>query len=441
MGVTRAFTLETRLEKVDIAYFIDYISIFNKIYREVWQDYVHGENLNSKYVTSMCFKHNLMKRTVNSIVRDVKGRYSALVELQKQQCEFLERKVQSIDKKIARLTEQLSSMIGIVRENRASSEMLQRYRNNKIRLYSMQQKKQRYANKIAVMRDKHSLAFGSKAFWFKQYNLEANNFRSREAWYNKYVLMRDKYIYYMGSSGETCGNQMFQMSYDENIDCFHIKLRQEKNYPDKYMYLTVNFKASARRYLIEMLKQGQSMTYRILRRGKKWYLQVMFNACFETLTDKSAGCVGVDFNNGFLAISETDKCGNLIKTATVELKYHGSGNKAKTEMQEVVKQLVNYSYVKNKALIIEKLKFSKKKSGALHNKTYNSMLHRLDYSRFAQLCENSATLYGVQLIKVNPAYTSIVARQKYCKTRKLNIHCGAAYVIARRGQGFSDKIA
>lgn len=88
MGVTRAFTLETRLEKVDIAYFIDYISIFNKIYREVWQDYVHGESLNSKYVTSMCFKHNLMKRTVNSIVRDVKGRYSALVELQNNNVSF-----------------------------------------------------------------------------------------------------------------------------------------------------------------------------------------------------------------------------------------------------------------------------------------------------------------------------------------------------------------
>lgn len=54
MEKTRVFTLETRLNKSDAEYFEQYISIYNKVYREVWQDYVHGEDLSSKYVTDMC---------------------------------------------------------------------------------------------------------------------------------------------------------------------------------------------------------------------------------------------------------------------------------------------------------------------------------------------------------------------------------------------------
>lgn len=45
----------------------------------------------------------------------------------------------------------------------------------------------------------------------------------------------------------------------------------------------------------------------------------------------------------------------------------------------------------------------------------------------------------VCLRKVNPAYTSKIAKQKYCDKKKLVIHQGASYVIARKGQGFVDK--
>lgn len=85
----RVFTLETRLNNQDAEYFRQYIGFYCKVYREVWQDYIHGGVLSSKYVTKICHKHNLMKRTVNSIVRDIKGRYHALKELQKQQCDDL----------------------------------------------------------------------------------------------------------------------------------------------------------------------------------------------------------------------------------------------------------------------------------------------------------------------------------------------------------------
>lgn len=35
---------------------------------------------------------------------------------------------------------------------------------------------------------------------------------------------------------------------------------------------------------------------------------------------------------------------------------------------------------------------------------------------------------------------SWIAKEKYCRPMKLNIHMGASYVIARRGQGFVDTV-
>lgn len=300
----------------------------------------------------------------------------------------------------------------------------------------------KYQNKVNNM---GKLSFGSKEFWFKQYHLEGNGFRSHTGWYNQYIRKRDKYIYYVGSSDETCGNQMFQLSYNKDSDYFQCKIRIENNYvidENKYLYIDVDFKSPRRNELIERLDYNSSISYRVLRRGRKWYLQVIFSAGFYILTDKNNGCIGVDFNNGFLAVTETDKHGNIADVGIFELRYRGGGNKAKTEMEGIVKNLVTYCRGSNKALVIEDLSFSRKKSGTLRkkNKWYNQMLHRLDYARFQQLCDNCTAVYGVEFIKVNPAYTTKIAKQKYCNQRKLNTHIGASYVIARRGQGFKDKL-
>ena len=68
------------------------------------------------------------------------------------------------------------------------------------------------------------------------------------------------------------------------------------------------------------------------------------------------------------------------------------------------------------------------------------MLHSLAYSTFMQLVENLAFRNLVYVKKVNPAWTSWIAKEKYCRPMKLNIHMVASYVIARRGQGFVDTV-
>ena len=68
------------------------------------------------------------------------------------------------------------------------------------------------------------------------------------------------------------------------------------------------------------------------------------------------------------------------------------------------------------------------------------MLHSLAYQQFMTTVESCAYRNHVIVNKVNPAWTSWLAKKLYCPTMKLNSHVGASYVIARRGQGYKDSV-
>ena len=80
------------------------------------------------------------------------------------------------------------------------------------------------------------------------------------------------------------------------------------------------------------------------------------------------------------------------------------------------------------------------RSTTVRRKKYNSMLHSLAYSLYNKLITNIAFRNKVNTIKVNPAWTSWIAKNKFCDRMKLNIHVGASFVIARRGLGIKDTV-
>lgn len=68
------------------------------------------------------------------------------------------------------------------------------------------------------------------------------------------------------------------------------------------------------------------------------------------------------------------------------------------------------------------------------------MLHSLAYKTFLDKTEQICNKRNVGLIKVNPAWTSWIAKNKFCDKMKLNVHTGAAFVIARRGMNIKDVV-
>ena len=471
MIVSKTFTIETRLEKTKEleAYFSSYLKEYNAIYRTMWHkmiasDYRFRYPKDSYFVTEMCQTYGVLKRTINSIRYDIKGRMKALLELKKTERQALEIKIENKEEKVQALQQSIEKRKPKVRENRASLRELKQYRKEKSSLYYQKNQLNRLKQSLKqlnyeIEHQKLSLGFGGKAMFQKQYHLGENGYGSHAQWYQDYVRQRDKNVFYLGSLDEMQGNQLVQMRYREERNDFTIQLRKEKKYSgeqkeERYLrFEQVKF-GYLREELISLLHHQEWKTegkrkpisYRIRREGKKWYLQSMFAIEVEHYeTSSMYGVFGLDYNDGFIEMSETDGCGNLIGQYHYELKYHGTGKKAENEMRQVISNIVALAEKKGKNISIEALDFKKTKAKITKakgkkGKNYNQMIHRLDYRRYQETLESSCHRHRVLLQKVNPKNTSKIGKEKYSERKKLNVHQAASYVIARRGQGFCDRL-
>ena len=61
------------------------------------------------------------------------------------------------------------------------------------------------------------------------------------------------------------------------------------------------------------------------------------------------------------------------------------------------------------------------------------MISSFTYSKFKEILKSQANKSGLQVIEVNPAYSSLIGLVNYVKPLGLSIHMAASYVIAQRG--------
>ena len=251
---------------------------------------------------------------------------------------------------------------------------------------------------------------------------------------------------FVGAKEETSCNQLLQLEYNSENNQFRVQLRKDfggyKSASDKYVYGKVYFNHH-KKHLISVLKSKTSpLSYKIIKRNGRYYLHCTFEIQMdEFITRSHNGMIGLDFNKGFITLAETNKYGHLVRTRTLPYRFK-SGNKTKTDLQGVVNRIVGLALQTGKDVSIEDLDFKTKKSKteSKQNKKYNEMLHSLAYRQFSDIVESVTYRNRVNLIKVNPAWTSWLAKQKYYPPMKLNVHVGASYVIARRGQGYKDTL-
>ena len=145
-----------------------------------------------------------------------------------------------------------------------------------------------------------------------------------------------------------------------------------------------------------------------------------------------------------MVVSEIDKCGNLVGTDILKYRF-GKGNKTQSDLENCISKILKRALETGKDICFEGLDFKNKKSKTMKGKTdkgkkYNNMLHNLAYSLYIKLITNIAFRNKVGTIKINPAWTSWIAKNKFCERMKLNIHTGASFVIARRGLGIKDTV-
>lgn len=439
------YTTETRLyikNNKDIAdYFDEVVNQYSYIFRKVYYIIRNNPKIKiSSLNTELQNEYSISKRTANSIIKIVQGIISSIKELKKAEIKQKQYKLEKISKKLEKLIPVLMDLKLKVKENNIKD--LTKYRNLKTKVAFLKIKKDKLVNKIKSLNyqletNKFKITFGTKKL-FRQ-NLE------------KFLNKRDNQIVFVGSKDETACNQTFQLNYISKINQFIIKIRKDFKYKDKkgeerYVYGKCFFN-NHKNLLKEILKsQSSPLTYRIIKRNNKYYLQCTFEIKnnHNILTRKNYGTIGIDFNKGFVTISQINRYGHLVKTDKMKYRF-GRGNKTKNGLLLLINKLTELAIKTGKDLVIEDLNFLKTKSKSTKGKSekgkqYNKMLHSLAYRIFLNRTEQICNRKNVGLIKVNPAWTSWIAKNKFCDKMKLNIHTGASFVIARRGMNIKDAV-
>ena len=425
-------------------YITEYKGLFNKIQRVAFHKIKDSYEQKQKFtlkdkgalVKHIATTYGITTRAASSIVYNMTGRFNAIKELKEYEKSQLELKIESLEKNIVKIEEDRKEINLKINSNIATKKELKKYERIKISLYWKRNKlnkmKQKIENLKKEIKDhKYKICFGTKKL------LKTD--------FSKFVEQRDSEIFYIGRANETACNRNFQMKYNKKDNQFYLQIRKEIDIkPDRYVRGKVYFSESQTKKIKELLRSKESpLTYRIKVKNGKYYLQIIFQYKHNKTTWRtrsSNGVVGVDFNKGFVAVSETDEYGNLKNTFNIKYRF-SSGNKTESDFQYIAKKLSEYCLENGKDLVIEDLNFKKTKGRIIKgNKKYNEMLSSLAYAKFGNVIERKCAKNRIFLKKVNPAWTSYIAKEKYCEIKKLNIHSGASYVIARRGQGLKDKV-
>jgi len=203
---------------------------------------------------------------------------------------------------------------------------------------------------------------------------------------------------------------------------------------------TVNY--SQERWFEEILNLDLYQV-EVVRRLHKGTIRYFAHISYETPEAElqynlENGAVGLDMNYNFVSLCNLDKEGNFKSYHEIKFRNLHSfrKNKSSDYISYKMDKVVNYCINKRKGLVIEDLSFDQEFS---YGKKRNRKLSNFKTSALV-LLERKCLKRGVAVRKVHPAYTSLIGKYKYSRSRNLSTHVLASYVIARKSLGFKEEL-
>ncbi|RUM48781.1 MAG: transposase [Hydrogenothermus sp.] len=164
----------------------------------------------------------------------------------------------------------------------------------------------------------------------------------------------------------------------------------------------------------------------------------------EPIITKEEGIIGIDINaNPFhLALATVKAEGNLEGYQKISL--HKLINKTKNQREyiswQIAHQIVETAIIQDKAIAIERLKGLHKGKKADGNKKLRKIKQQWIYRGILEKIKAVAKREGVEVIEVNPEYTSVIGMLKYAPQHNIDKDISGAYVVARRALGYKEEL-
>lgn len=420
---SKTFTYQTRFKMEEDLALTEYGELFGKLERKLFAHLSAKKNVNDLKKLYIA-KYGATARQFNSLRFSLKGKMASAQQCQKLTIDQLKEKISRLEKK--------------VKGNKLAPHLLFQKKRSlariKARLKTLEEN---------LQNGKVSICFGSVKLFRQQFHLED---KTHLQWKSEWTQARNNQFYVIGSKDETAGNQSCALFKEGSS--FSIRLRLphslEKKF-GKYLIINdVNFAYGKEEIAKELdAPIRKAMNYRFLKDKKGWRIFLSFaHECKEVTTKKELGAVGIDINPGCIAAIEIDRYGNKIAAKTIKTNLYGkSKDQSKAILGDAVKEVVELARKKQVPIVLEELNFDKKKQNLKDTHPRHArMLSSFSYRKTIESFESKGFRQGVEIIKVSPAYTSMLGCIKYKKRYGLSTHIAAALCIGRRGMGYLEKL-
>ncbi|MGJ8455703.1 IS200/IS605 family accessory protein TnpB-related protein [Pseudothermotoga sp. U03pept] len=160
---------------------------------------------------------------------------------------------------------------------------------------------------------------------------------------------------------------------------------------------------------------------------------------------RANGVIGIDTNAypKHLAWVEADKNGQFLEYGKIPMPELESGSFDKKEYYrwQYAHKIVQMAKEKQKAIVIESLNIQDRgRRRDFSGRKSRRIRHYFGSRLLLEKVKLLAKREGVEVIEVDPAYTSVIGMLKYAPQYMVSKDVAAAYVIARRGLGLKERI-
>jgi len=271
--------------------------------------------------------------------------------------------------------------------------------------------------------------------------------KAREKLKNQWRELRQGTLISIGSKADK-GNRLTRFEDLNGQLCLRITTGNREFIYAKVLREPSNSKDKWITFMIMLLESWQTQSYfpytvELKLRDGEVYGSVSFEIpAPEVRYTKENGVIAIDTNASpiHLAVAEVSKTGELLSYQTINLHHLLGLSQNSKDHQEwiLAHQIVNLAIEKVKAIAIENLKKLKKGVRGDGRAKLRKRLHHWNAKKFLQKLKRVARLKGVEVIEVNPAYTSVIGMLKYAPQLNIDKDIAGAYVIGRRALGFKE---
>ncbi|MBN3948878.1 MAG: hypothetical protein HWQ38_21415 [Nostoc sp. NMS7] len=243
-------------------------------------------------------------------------------------------------------------------------------------------------------------------------------------------------VFIVGSKDESFGNQVAQW------DSQTIKIRVPQCLESRFGK-TVSSNIGNFDWNINRLPDIGAHTWHFFCKNGRWVTAVQFTPKPVKQQSRSVnyGGIGIDLNPGSIGWAYVDPDGNLKAKGQILLQMGLPNGKQDSNIVGAVLQLAALAGSFECPVVCEELDFADKKERlGEESRKYARMLSSWAYSRFYELLQSILSNRGIELITVNPAYSSLIGLVKYMKMYALSSDYAAALIIARRGMKLSERL-